>query len=64
MSEGRLHQKAHACSLLSFHWSAAMRDERARSGYQVVDGAGCAWGCSNRGCCVTRARECSGMGAR
>ena len=37
----RPHQKAHGCSQWSSRWSMMVCDERGRSGYQVVDSAGC-----------------------
>jgi hypothetical protein len=49
--EVRLHQKTYASSRRSSLWSAA-RNERGRSGHQVVNGAGCCWRRRSRCCCV------------
>ena len=52
VSEDRLHQNAHGCSPRSFRCSTVVRDDRGRSGYQVVNGAGCARRRGGRCCCV------------
>src|ERR1700722_6112340 len=47
-----------------FLWSVVVRDECGRWGSQVVNGSDCGWRCRDRGCCVVRARERAGSGAR
>ena len=56
--------KAHGCSPPSFRWSTLVHNERGRSGYQVVNGAGCGRRRGGRCGGVVRARECTGAGAR
>jgi hypothetical protein len=57
VSKGCLHHIAHGCSRQSFRWPTVVCDDCGRSGYQVVDGAGCGRRCCGLCGCVVRACE-------